>query len=82
MLLRLSFLHLRASFDIILPSMHSATCVDFGVVMHVWGGKGLDCKVGDPITELFVNCRDEASLLAVKGVACIKLCATSIAMFW
>ena len=51
-------------------------CVDFGVVTHVHGVKGLACKVRDPITEPVVTRRDEASLIAVKGVADIKLCAT------
>ena len=40
----------------------------FGVVMHVRGGETLNCKVGNPIMELVVTCRDEAALLTVKGV--------------
>ena len=70
----------RGTFDFVLPSTHSATCVDFGVVTHVRGGEGLACKVGDTITELVVTRHDKASLLAVKDVSDIKCCVTSIAM--
>ena len=59
-------------FEFLLTSMHGATCVYFGVVTHVRWGEGLARKVGDPITEIVVTRRDEASLLAVKGVAYFK----------
>ena len=36
--------------------------------MHVRGGDGLECKVGNPITELFVTRWDESPLLEVEGV--------------
>ena len=60
--------------------MHGANCLDFGVVIQVRGGEGLTRKVGYPITEIVVTRRDEASLLAVKGVAYVKRRATSVAM--
>ena len=59
-------------FDIVLPSTYSTTCVDFWVVPHVRGNEGLACKVGKPITELVLMRRNDASLLAVKGVADVK----------
>ena len=79
--LQLSYVLWRGPFQIFLTSTHGATCVDFGVIMQVCGGEGLDIKVGDPITELVVTRRDEASLLAFKGVEDVKFRATSIAMF-
>ena len=48
--------------------------------MHMHGGEGLDHKVSKPTTELVVMRRDEASLLAVKGVADEKLRPTPVAM--
>ena len=48
--------------------------------MYVRGVEGLARKSGNPITELVVTRRDEASFLAVKGVADVKCRATSIAM--
>ena len=50
------------------PLLYGATCEDFGVVTHMRGGGGLYCNVGDPITELVVTRRDEASLFVVQGV--------------
>ena len=47
----------------------------------VWG-KGLTCKVGDPIIKLDVTCHDEAYLLSVEGLSDIKCCATPITIFW
>ena len=79
--LQLSYVLLRGLFEIFLPSVHGATCVYFGVVTHVRGGEGLYRMVEDPIMDLVVTCRDEASILAVKGVADVKFCATSITMF-
>ena len=40
------------------------TCVDFGVIVHVRVGEGLDIKVRDPIMELVVTRQDEVSILA------------------
>ena len=60
--------------------MHGATCVDFGVIKHVCGGKGLAPKVGNPITELFLTRSDEASLIPVKSVLDVKSLATSISI--
>ena len=44
------------------------------------GGEGLDCKVGYPITEIFVTLLDEASLISVEEVADFKCLATYITM--
>ena len=60
--------HLAFAFGFGLPSMYGATCENFGVITHVRGGECLTCKVGNPIMELVVTCRDEAALLVVKGV--------------
>ena len=62
------------------PLSHGVTCEDFGVVTHVPGGEGLFCKVGNPITELIVTCRDEAALFAVQGVADKEVKPTAITM--
>ena len=70
----------RGPFDFVLPSTHSATCVYFVVITNVSGGEGLVCKVKNPITELVVMRRDDASLLSIKGVADVRCCATSITM--
>ena len=61
--------------------MHSTNYVDFGVATRVRGGEVLDCKVGDTITKLVVTHRDEACLIEVEGMADVKCCATSVAMF-
>ena len=45
-----------------------ATCEKFGIVVHVRGCEIPTCKVGDPIMDFVLTCRDEAALLAVKGV--------------
>ena len=50
--------------------------------MNVHGGEGIARNFRDPIIELIVTLRDEASLLAVKGVAYVKCRATSIAIIW
>ena len=76
--LQISLYIRRGPFELVLPSMHGATCVYFGVVMHRHGDEGLAFKVGDPITYIVMTRRDEALLLAVKGVADIKYRATSI----
>ena len=47
--------------------------------MYVRGVEGLARKFGNPITELVVTRRDEASFLAVKAVTDVKFRATSIA---
>ena len=57
------------------------TCVDFGFIMHVRGGEGLAFKFGNPIMELVVTCRDQASIIAVKGVSYVEFRAISIAIF-
>ena len=48
--------------------------------MHIRGGEGIARKVDNPIMELVVTLRDEASLLAVVGVTYVKCRATSIPM--
>ena len=55
-----------------LPPLHGATCENCGVVVHVCGGEVLTCKSGDPITEIIVKRRDEADLIAVKGMVNIE----------
>ena len=52
-----------------------ATCVDFGIV-----GEGLALKVSNPITELAVTRRDEASLLVANGVTDGKCRPTPVSM--
>ena len=44
----------KGPFELVLPSMHVVTCLYFGVIMHVRGGEGISCKVGNPIMELVV----------------------------
>ena len=39
-------------FEFVLPSTHGATCVYFGVFMHICGGEGLAHKVRYPIMEI------------------------------
>ena len=65
----------------VLLSTHGATCVGFCVVTHMCGVEGLARKVGDPIMELVVTCRYEASLLEFQGEADVECHATSITMF-
>ena len=48
----------------------------------MYGGEGLAIKVGDTITEIVVMRCDEASLIAVKGVADLECRAISITMVW
>ena len=55
------------------PYLHGATCEDFGVVAHMHEGKGLTCKVDDPITWLVVTRRDESAFLAVQGAADLNM---------
>ena len=62
----------RGTFEFVLPSMHGATSVYFGVVMHVNWGEFLARKVRDLITKLVVTLFDEAPLLVVEGVAYFK----------
>ena len=48
--------------------------------MHVHAGEGPDRKVSNPIIELIVTRRDEASLLAVEGMSDGKCHTASITM--
>ena len=77
---QLSCVHRGLPFGFVLTYMYCTTSVYFGAVMHVCGGEGLACKVGNPTTELVVTCRYEASIFAVEGVVDVKCCAISIAM--
>ena len=79
--LQLSYILLRGPFEIFLTYIHGETCVDFGVVARLRGVEGLARKVSNPITELVVTLRDEASLLAVKGVTYFKFRASYIVFF-
>ena len=69
----------RGPFEFLPPSTHGATCLYFGVIMHMCGGECLACKVSDSIKDLVVTRRDEVHLFVFKGVADVKCCATSIA---
>ena len=40
-ILQLSLVLQRVPFELVLPSTHGATCVDFGVVVHMREGEGL-----------------------------------------
>ena len=72
---------LRGPFEFSLPSTHGATCVYVGVITHMHEGEGLACNVGDPITDIVVTRRDEASLLAVEGMVDGKCRTVSIEKF-
>ena len=78
--LQISLIFQGETFELVIPSTHSATCADFGVVTHMRGGEGFARKVDSPITELIVKCCDEASLLAVKRLVDVKCLTTSIAI--
>ena len=52
-----------------LRPLHGATLVYEGVVAFVRGGEGLVRQIRDPVTELIVTLRYEATPLAIKGVA-------------
>ena len=49
--------------------LHGATLVYEGVVTYVRGGESLARQIRNPVTELIVTCCDEATPLAIKGVA-------------
>ena len=49
--------------------LHYATCVDEGVVAHVRGREVFSGKVRNPVMELVMSRRDEASLFAVHRMA-------------
>ena len=44
------------------------------------GGESLTYKVGDPITELVVTCRDEAHHIKFEGVGDGECCSTGVTM--
>ena len=71
----------RGPFELVLPSTHGATCVEFGVVTHVNGGEGLACMARDLLTEIIVTRCYEAYIIAVKGMIDVKCRPTSITMF-
>ena len=45
----------KGPFELVLPYMHVVNCLYFGVIMHVRGGEGIACKVGNPIMEIVVT---------------------------
>ena len=47
---------------------HGATLVNEGVIAYVRGGESPARQIRDPVTELIVTRRDEATPLAVEGV--------------
>ena len=60
---------------------HGATLVNEGVVAYVRGGEGPARQIRDPVTELIVTRRDEATPLAVEGVANGKPSVAAVAVF-
>ena len=60
---------------------HGATLVNEEVVAHVRGGESPARQIRDPVTELIMTRRDEATPLAVKGVANGKLGVAAVAVF-
>ena len=60
---------------------HGATLVTEGVVTHVRWGESPARQIRDPVTELIVTRRDEATPLAVEGVADGEFGVAAVAMF-
>ena len=52
----------------ILWTLHCSTFVYEGVIAHVRGRKNNSGKVRNPVIDLIMTRRDEASLFTVKGV--------------
>ena len=60
---------------------HGATLVNVRVVTYVRGGESPACQIRDPVTELIMTRRDEATPLAVEGVVYGKFDVAAIAVF-
>ena len=60
---------------------HGATLVNEGVVAYMRGGEGPACQIRDPVTELIMTRRDEATPLAVEGVKNGKFGVAAVAVF-
>ena len=61
--------------------LHGTTLVYEGVVAYVRGGESLTRQIRDPVTELIVTRRDEATPLAIDGVANIESGIAAVAVF-
>ena len=60
---------------------HRATSVYEGVVAYKRGGESPSSQIRDPVTDLIVTRRDEATPLAVEGVADEKPGVAAVAVF-
>ena len=60
---------------------HGATLVYEGVVAYVRGGESPARQIRDPVTELIMTRHDEATPLAVEGVANGKFGVAAVAVF-
>ena len=60
---------------------HSATLVNEGVVEYVRGGEGPARQIRDPVTELIMMRRDEATPLSVEGKTNGKFGVAAVAVF-
>ena len=60
---------------------HGTTLVNEGVVAYVRGGESPARQIRDPVTELIVTRRDEATPLAVEGVKNGKFGVAAVAVF-
>ena len=61
--------------------LHGATLVYEGVVAYVRGSENPALQIRDPVTELIVARRDEATPLAVEGVADGEFGVAAVVMF-
>ena len=61
--------------------LHGATLVYKGVVSYVRGGEYPVRQIRNPVTELIVRRRDEATLIAVEGVAYAESIIAAVAFF-
>ena len=60
---------------------HGATLVNEGVVAYVRGGESPARQIRNPVTELIVTRRDEATPLAIEGVADLESGVAAVAVF-
>ena len=60
---------------------HGITLVNEGVVAYVRGGESPARQIRDPVTELIVTRRDEATPLAVEGVVNVNPGVAAVALF-
>ena len=60
---------------------HGANLIYEGVVAYVRGSESHACQIRDPVTELIVTRRDEATPLEVEGVATGKPGVAAVTVF-